>query len=544
MVRKLDLRLRIWNFALNLLASAGRVIAGLRAARWLARQRGSRITFAIASVVGRLLFRYLWLPARRLVRGIRRFLGRHEVWAWLGTWGFCALLAVCIRMIAVTGIFLQLLIGGVAVITFALVSFRSPVSSLLFWLIASPLFAQLLGFKFARDMPAFSGDRVALGVLLIVYLAQVKREHDVESNWPLHLSMLAVILTMLVAGTRCSELKTGMRFVVDFYILPIVAYLLARRWITNQKSLSAMFTAMLIIGFYYSAFAIPEHFLGRTLFHGTIYVEQELETVRVQGPAASPTEFGVIVTASLALALVRLSSPTEGRKRLLYMMVVAIVLMAMSFTLRRGIYVGVFVAVVTLMIASRQARKAVMVMLALTGFLLLVYWQGISHTKVYTERIVARGPVYARAVTYATAWNIIKAHPVLGVGIDNWRHVRDEYISGYKNISASYGRGIGHPHNTFLRVLVESGLMGFLPVIAMLVMMLHTSYRIWRRVRGDDLLGKGGLAAFWALSAVYLAQTVPSDALRLAFPTLLWFFFLGGLSGTHLKKPKRVQELA
>lgn len=73
----------------------------------------------------------------------------------------------------------------------------------------------------------------------------------------------------------------------------------------------------------------------------------------------------------------------------------------------------------------------------------------------------------SRIELWKTALKMIKAHPLLGVGNGNYATKYDKYYTGYKDISYK-AHGQFHPHNIFLKVQSEIGVMGTLAFIGLI----------------------------------------------------------------------------
>ena len=62
---------------------------------------------------------------------------------------------------------------------------------------------------------------------------------------------------------------------------------------------------------------------------------------------------------------------------------------------------------------------------------------------------------------YITAYNIFLDNPIFGIGVKNYREECKN--AKYSEISAteSFYRCSTHPHNTYLQILAETGIIGF-----------------------------------------------------------------------------------
>lgn len=544
-----SLRNRVLQFFAARLTATGQLIARSHLVQWAARLRAVHFVARILVVVWTFLTHFIWLPSRRLYRRTRKFLGRREVFPWLITWGVCALLG---WVLLLPTVFLKLLGGSVVAVAFTLITFRSPLHGVLIWLLLSPLLNALIRFKFMEGMPVITGDRVCLIILMTAYLVHINRENKAEPSKLLHAVMIVFVASMLLAVLPAERPKWAAQEVLDSYMAPIMAYFLARRWINNRKALATTFAVVMCVSVYFTALAVPEHLTGRNYFTFTgqsAYVEEALGTVRVQGPAESPQEFGLILTAGLLLAMTGFSWEKESKKRFLLFIVMAAAVVGIGLTLRRSVYLGAVIGLLFLLASSKQTRRVVLVALVLGSVVGLAKWEGFSSSKLYSERIGDVRPLYSRAITQATAINIIKHNPIFGVGISNYSKAKFHYMSAYKDIGTHYGSVLNSPHNSYLRIMLEGGMVAFVPFILMIILILHTSFRAGKRASGPGLTGRDGIVMFWGLSAAILAQAASTDSFHYSrYLVTTWLFLFGAIVGVHLQRraldPDSIQEPA
>ncbi len=98
-----------------------------------------------------------------------------------------------------------------------------------------------------------------------------------------------------------------------------------------------------------------------------------------------------------------------------------------------------------------------------------------------------------RFVMYGQAWELFLQKPFLGVGLGNYkdnvqivysRFGGRTYEPYYKILQNVYA----YPHNWFLTVLAENGIVGFVVLLWMLIMFYAMDVRLYRKLSGDKLL--------------------------------------------------------
>jgi O-antigen ligase len=137
-----------------------------------------------------------------------------------------------------------------------------------------------------------------------------------------------------------------------------------------------------------------------------------------------------------------------------------------------------------------------------------------------TVRMNDKGTVDDRIVVNDAMIQMIQLRPVFGWGFDNldshafqfFRRVGDASLTGYLT-----------SHNTYLTIITELGLMGFLFYIFPVVWWAVFTVRVLPRLPQDGLWSRTLLGVFWAALLGYI---MPSLAIDMRFnpigPTLFW----------------------
>jgi O-antigen ligase len=147
-------------------------------------------------------------------------------------------------------------------------------------------------------------------------------------------------------------------------------------------------------------------------------------------------------------------------------------------------------------------RQRLAQILALTVVVTLI--AALSHTQyVAAEASVAKAfarplsSIDERLTLWTKTWQMIQEHPVLGVGLGNWKIV----IPSYGTDGLRSELGIVHfqrPHNDFLWILSESGPLALLAYFAYFGIAVLYVFKITKRARNDgDKLA--ALLMLWGL---------------------------------------------
>lgn len=124
-----------------------------------------------------------------------------------------------------------------------------------------------------------------------------------------------------------------------------------------------------------------------------------------------------------------------------------------------------------------------------------------------------------RLTLWKTALDISAAHPLLGIGPDNYRHVYGRYLG-----LVAWDTRV-HANNTYLEALVGMGIAGLVAVAWLVIVMFRAIWRMWQRVPDT------GLPLFAAAAAACAAIAVHGlvDSFFTFTPTYVIFALAAGL---------------
>ncbi len=204
------------------------------------------------------------------------------------------------------------------------------------------------------------------------------------------------------------------------------------------------------------------------------------------------------------------------------------VILAMSivFSLSRGALIAICLAltayVVFLVSQKSQKKRGILVFLFMILIVLFIGWFGWeSMFERFNELENEQGVIYeARLDFWKDSLNIIKNHPITGIGFGNFGGI----YPSYRTYSGSHT--ILHSHNDYLELLIEGGIIGFLLVGWFLFQLLYKSVKTFRKRKEPFssylFLGcSAGLLSIWFHSFTDFNLHIGANG--------LYYFFLLGL---------------
>jgi O-antigen ligase len=216
-------------------------------------------------------------------------------------------------------------------------------------------------------------------------------------------------------------------------------------------------------------------------------------------------------------------------KLLCYGLVAATIFAAM-YTFSRGGYLALLAGVFILGVL--KDRKLLLVL----GVFLLT-WQTVVPTAV-RERVNmtenSNGKLEASANERVELWQAaeesILSNPVFGTGFATYQ-------------MANHVDGLKDTHNWYVKVMVETGIVGLIIVLVMLQQMIAVAYRLFKKA--EDPLYRGlGLGLVLAISACLVANLFGDRWTYLEITAMLWVLIGTALRALQLAETEPVTELS
>ncbi|NYF50846.1 O-antigen ligase family protein [Tunturiibacter gelidoferens] len=214
--------------------------------------------------------------------------------------------------------------------------------------------------------------------------------------------------------------------------------------------------------------------------------------------------------------------------RLISYGIVALTIFTDMYTFSRGSYLAIILSVVVL--GFLKDRK-----LLIVAALFLVTWQAIVPTAV-RERVNmtenSNGQLESSANERVRLWqdaeDAIAADPIFGAGFATYQ-------------LTAHVDNLRDTHNWYIKVLVETGIVGMLIVLAMLQQMLAAAYRLFK-IAEDPLYRGLGLGLFLAICACLVANCFGDRWTYIEITSPLWLLVGTTLRATEFSEAAPVTE--
>lgn len=400
----------------------------------------------------------------------------------------------------------------------------------------------------AGDGSAGSGTVAdAASALLVVFcLVRVLRERARQltrtAALVLGLPVFGVCVAAITSYDPVSSLPGVARYLQIFVLVPGALLLLIR----DRRDFRLVAWSMVALALVQGLIGVVQYLTGT----GASYMGEDVRAVGTFGPTdvmgmATVVSYGLVTAVGLALG----ARPGSGRRqRAAALGCAALLFLPLVLSFSRGAWIATVVAV-TLQLALSGLRRAARVALVAAALgVVLVGGLGIG-SQMVSERLgsiteVTEAPdrsVTDRYTMWAAAAGMWRTDPVTGVGLKGFPAYRDSHSSiALSSGSDTAGAGMGFqrqpllsPHNMYLLILSEQGLLGLLALAgswaALLVLALRRLPGARRGRRGVDCALVGAGLLIWQLVDFGYADIGgPSTVLTAVMLGLAAWWALGG----------------
>lgn len=353
------------------------------------------------------------------------------------------------------------------------------------------------GFRFAEKsmlvilvlvIPFFAGSThyigLALSGLLLWLLASVtilgfsitKRNSLTLS--PFEILGIITLLAVAVSAFQATYSPSAWQAVAGLLLLGI-AYRVARSSAEDASFRRVVAIALLVSGLVQSLWALHQYFFSNwyaefftEYFNEFMTFNMRAGRLRVIGGFINPNLLAAFLNLCLAVVIsLLLLRPMKWRWRLILLALGVLYVGVIVLTASKAGMAAAFV--VTAIIFGLRDRRLLLVLLVVL-VLVLVVPNPVGDQYV---RAVESDPYFVMRVhIWDASLRMAIDHPILGVGPNNYHYVDHRYEPPTDMSLVKYSHNVGIAHNSYLHALDEFGLLGFLPL---LLIVLLTVAAIW-----------------------------------------------------------------
>jgi len=323
------------------------------------------------------------------------------------------------------------------------------------------------------DVAFYEIDRAAFGLLIlgVVGRAVVLRQRIFvleRASWPMIGLTALAVAGVLGQPFDCETWS----LLASKFIVPFALFHLAGLVFTTERRFRQFEVFALVVLAYLSFTAIAFLVGAKSLIFPRFILDESLgfHVDRARGPLLQAVANGVSLNL---LGVLALHACQRGSLRgVKAAVVLASLPIAILATMTRAVWLSFAGTVLALIFLSknRALRLACVGLVLIAGLGLLVVLSSHEAAGALSDRLEERGPVDYRQAVYAGGWEMFLQRPLAGWGFHQMPAELPRHVTGYNE-------KVLYPHNTYLELLVEHGVVG-------LALYFWLMWEMWRLGRG------------------------------------------------------------
>lgn len=327
------------------------------------------------------------------------------------------------------------------------------------------------------------------------------------NDWALWLLTGVFWLSAILSGNLIVTFIGGLLF-----SLQIILYLLVRVYLTG-KYCSKAIDLLILAGCIVALYGLGQYFFlndGTQMAWLDKNVYGEINK-RVFSTLYNPNVLGSYLVIIISLTLGKVCTAFRWHN-LLYFAVLIVSYLCLFFTFSRGAWLAMFLSLLALFIFYRKKRNLLFVLVILVLIILPASGQIAERMslQLFTEDMSS---LY-RLQIWEGSWKIIQNNWLLGVGPGNFSSALAHYLPVKPFV-------VFHAHNTYLHVLSETGILGFLATSLFYGQILWRAYRCYS-ISGNAKIASLSLAILVGLLGILIHGCVDATLVAPQFTVFFW----------------------
>jgi O-antigen ligase len=353
-------------------------------------------------------------------------------------------------------------------------------------------------------------------------------------------AMLAMLAALLISMNTNGQVF--IRQMLNGFAIPYAMFIIAKNVFTSQDGLikfvrwlsiplaiyfpvNHMFEHYRMTQFVFPKFILSPEIAGRAVVWGE----------RTMGVFLQPSATGMVMVSMFVLGLYSLSKLRGAVPKIVSWCLTGLTPIAVFFSYTRSVYVGFFLAMMTLLLFSRKLKVYALVIVVAVVLGVLGNWENVTGEERGSGGLATKATAVGRLTLLQASIAMFMDRPLYGVGFQNFVEYAQPYVAQVRTTLLGYRETwIGHnvsQHNHFLNILTETGLMGFIPLILVWFFVLRTVGRAWR-VK-SSLYDADFVVVVWAVFAQYLTNSMFMEPRWFEFMNVLPFLLAGIVVGGY-----------
>ena len=329
--------------------------------------------------------------------------------------------------------------------------------------------------------------------------------------------------------------------IAQFSWTAVLYYLVFANCIETEKELRSIERYLLICLVFQGGLGVLQYATGQSVNvfktghgeSGLLALSGDANVYRASGTTPHPNGFASLIAPLLLLNILVYQENTENRRLRLIGMVLGFLSLLFSFS--RGGWLGFIVAIIIFLFMrnNHNVRKPG----GIIGLVIIASIVICSFLPVLYERLLKddMNAAMSRIPLMKLAFNMIKEHPIIGVGLNTFSNVKRKYTT--PDLEGLYSDQV---HNQYLLVFAETGIIGLAGFLWIIICMFKESSSCIRQNRSNVIKYMAfGIRLGLIASVIHMNVNMFNSRLQLGL-----LFMLGGLLTAGNKLIRRSDDFS
>ncbi|MFN8577130.1 MAG: O-antigen ligase family protein [Candidatus Sericytochromatia bacterium] len=358
-----------------------------------------------------------------------------------------------------------------------------------------------------RYLNTQTAGQIITGSLILVLLRQKNKNIFKYPLWAISMFWLGILsLSTFLSVAKLASIEELMRNLM-YISLSIIIF----SWVDIKDKTKLLSYSILSSGFIVSLFAIISFFIN---YYNTLTFEL------ASSPFGRTNDLGAYMLLIFSLALSNfLYENDEYLEKAFYALVSIFSSFTIVLTFSRGIWLSAVISLALILILGRKILKRNLIYLGIVGIIglipIIINWEAIVTRFLSIQNIFnnAENSIEWRKSLIESTFNIFLDNPVIGTGLNSFPFVFSYYQqkAGYYSIN---------PHNYYLQLLAETGVMGFFSFMILVLSILYMSFKAFKN--SENIFRGIALGLLVGILSSLIHISVDIDWSVLSIPMVFW----------------------
>lgn len=282
----------------------------------------------------------------------------------------------------------------------------------------------------------------------------------------------------------------------------ILFFIILQNTLNTSWRVNVAVAILLIITIAVNIDGLFQLYSGKDLLHHNLLING-----KISASFRNSNSFGAYMGPVSILLLALACRPgLKNIPRVALFLVCALSVTCFALTFSRGAYAGFIAGLVVMLFLFKKIRPILIFVVAIFAGVFIS--GGLKSTPAFFQNFLRIGNDSDRIALASAAWEMIKQHPILGMGIGTFMG----HFKEYAKIS-----GVYYAHNCFLQIWAETGILSLISFVFFIGFLLYRGIKIFKNNRDYLLLG------LVSCMVAYIAHSLLDAHLySLQLATLFW----------------------